>query len=70
MILTADTINGVMSILDTDEIGGREFYEIVSNEEFYESLNTITDNDLILVTCSVSLSLAKKIHKEYGITRL
>jgi hypothetical protein len=68
MKLTADTINGVMMIEDFDQIGNLEFYEIVDSETFYDSLSTMKNDDLILAT-NVTLSLAKKIHQEYGITR-
>lgn len=69
MKLTADSINGVLIIDDFNILGGDEFFTIVDEITFYDSLDKLKPSDLIIAS-EVSLGMAKCIHAEYGITRI
>lgn len=68
MKVSADIINGVMAIKDYKEIHPEFFHTVDDEDIFYAFLGDMRPDDLILVA-DISLKMAKKIHREYGIKR-
>ena len=69
MRLSADNTNGIMFIGDYDTKGAEYFLEYKDEQGFYKDLENLRHTAFILI-CNVSLKMAKKLHKQYGITRL